>query len=444
MVSREPMSEPSSKPLLKRLAKNMSWMFLSQILVGLFGLASLIFTARAIGPAAVGILALVDAYIQVMDRLFRLEPWQATIKYGSEALIEEDPNRFRQLIKMSVVTDCLGGLLAGSVAIMLAPKLAPFIGLSEPEGASYITLVAFGLFLSLRPTGIGVLRIFDRFDVLAISDMVIAGLRLVGVIIAFLLDLGIWAFVALLLMHQILTGLVAFFLALAELKKRNLHRFLSHPLRRAFAHNPGYLRFLWNSNFNVILRQSTQRLDILVVGALLDVTSVGFYQVGKRIMANVVRIGGPVRQVLYPEMTRLWAVGDFGRFWRLVRLVSLSVCGVSILVSIPLALKMPELAVLLFGPEFRGAAPVMTILMYAAIVYLGGLVLNPALLSMGLDSALVRTTIVATVIFTASFLPLLYWMGIEGIALAHLLFNVIWTVGCIFAIRSYLARKHET
>jgi hypothetical protein len=86
----------------------------------------------------------------------------------------------------------------------------------------------------------------------------------------------------------------------------------------------------------------------------------------------------------------------------------------------------------------------MTILMYAAIVYLGGLVLNPALLSMGLDSALVRTTIVATVIFAASFLPLLYWMGIEGIALAHLLFNLVWTVGCIFAIRSYLARKHET
>lgn len=435
------MTERSSKPLWKRLAKNMSWMFLSQVCVGLFGLVGLIFTARAIGPAAVGILALVDAYVQVMDRLFRLEPWQATIKFGSEALIAEKTQRFRQLVKLSIVADLTGGILAGTVAIVLAPKLAPFIGLPDPTGASYITLVAIGLLLSLRPTGIGVLRIFDRFDVLAISDMVIAGLRLVGVIVAYVMDLGIWAFLALLLMHQLLTGLVAFVLALAELRKRGLRGFIGQPLRACLKDNPGYLRFLWNSNINVILRQSTQRLDILIVGALLDVTSVGFYQVGKRIMTNVVRIGGPVRQVLYPEMTKLWAVGDFDKFWRLVRYVSLPVCGVALLVSVPLALKMPELADLLFGPEFRGAAPVMTILMYAAIVYLGGLVLNPALLSMGLDSALVRTTIAATVVFAASFLPLLYWMGIEGIALSHLLFNLIWTVGCIVAIRSYLSRQ---
>lgn len=140
-------------------------------------------------------------------------------------------------------------------------------------------------------------------------------------------------------------------------------------------------------------------------------------------------------------MTRLWAAQEYGKFWRLVRIVSFAMLGVSLLISIPLAWKMPELSVMLFGPEFRAAAPVMTILMYAAILYLGALVLNPALLSMGLDSALVRTTILSTAIFAASFLPLLYGLGIEGIALAHVLFNLVWTIGCILAIRSYLAKN---
>lgn len=191
---------------MRRLAKNMSWMFLSQILVAFFGLASLVVTARALGPAAVGVLALVDAYVQIMDRLFRLEPWQAVIKYGSDALTQEDFVRFRHLVKLSVIIDILGGIVAGAVAILLAPRLAPFIGLPDGLGAAYITLVAMGLFLSLRPTGIAVLRIFDRFDVLAISDMVIAGLRFVGIVIAYMLDLGIWAFLGLMLMHQVLTG----------------------------------------------------------------------------------------------------------------------------------------------------------------------------------------------------------------------------------------------
>ncbi len=429
-----------ARSLIGRLAKNMSWLFLSQILMAVFGLATLIITARAVGPAAVGILALVDAYVQVLDRLCRLEPWQAVIKYGSDALTEDDTHRFGHLIKLSVVIDIIGGLLAGTVAILLAPTLAPLIGLPEDGGSSYIVLVALGLFLSLRPTGIAVLRIHDRFDLLAISDMVVAGLRLVGTIIVFLLDMDLWAFLALMLMHQVLTGLVAFFIALRELRRRNLQSFMSLKLRTALRQNPGFLRFLWNSNFNVVLRQSTQRLDVLVVGALLDVTSVGFYQVGKRIMTNIVRVGGPIRQVLYPEMTRLWSAEEHGRFWKLVRYVSFAMLGLSLAIAVPLAWKMTDLAVLLFGPEFAGAAPVMTILMFAAVIYLGGLALNPTLLSMGLDRALVRTTMVATGVFALSFIPLLWVLGIEGVALSHVVFNIVWTTGCILAIRSYLAR----
>ncbi|WP_298935018.1 oligosaccharide flippase family protein [uncultured Ruegeria sp.] len=435
------MTQFDARSLIGRLAKNMSWLFLSQILIAVFGLATLIITARAVGPAAVGILALVDAYVQVLDRLCRLEPWQAVIKYGSDALTEDDTHRFGHLIKLSIVIDIIGGILAGTVAILLAPTVAPMIGLPEDIGASYIALVAIGLIFSLRPTGIAVLRIHDRFDLLAISDMVVAGLRLVGTIIVFLLDLGLWAFLALMLMHQILTGLVAFFIALRELQRRGVRAFMSLKLSTALKQNPGFLRFLWNSNFNVVLRQSTQRLDVLVVGALLDVTSVGFYQVGKRIMTNIVRIGGPIRQVLYPEMTRLWSAQKHDRFWKLVRYISMLMFGVSLAISIPLAWKMSDLAVLLFGAEFQGAAPVMTILMFAAVIYLGGLALNPALLSMGLDRALVRTTMMATGVFALSFIPLLFVLGIEGVAFAHVIFNIVWTTGCILAIRSYPAPR---
>lgn len=432
-----------ARSLIGRLAKNMSWLFLSQILIAVFGLATLIITARAVGPAAVGILALVDAYVQVLDRTCRLEPWQAVIKYGTDALSDDDTSRFGHLIKLSIFIDIIGGLLAATLAILLAPFVAPLIGLPEEGGSSYIVLVSIGLLLSLRPTGIAVLRIYDRFDLLAISDMLVAGVRLVGAVIIYVFDLGLWAFLALMLMHQILTGLVAFFIALRELTRRGLHRFMSLRITTALKQNPGFLRFLWNSNFNVVLRQSTQRLDVLVVGALLDVTSVGYYQVGKRIMTNIVRIGGPIRQVLYPEMTRLWSAGESIKFWKLVRYVSFVMFGISLAIAVPLAWKMTDLAVLLFGQEFIGAAPVMTILMFAAVIYLGGLALNPAMLSMGLDRALVRATMAATAIFALSFVPLLYLLGIEGVALSHMVFNIVWTIGCILAMRAYRASLQE-
>lgn len=425
----------SGRSLRSRLSRNLSWTFGSQLFISIAAVVTLFITARALGPAGLGILALVESFVRIVDLILRLEPWQAVIRYAIQAQHRGDTAAFLRLIKLSVLIDAAGGVLAGVVCMILAPFVAPLIGLPEGVGEEYIWVMALGLFFSFRPTAIAVLRIFDRFDRLAWVDMISALVRLLLTVVAWLAGLGIWAFLVILLVQSLLDGLLAFAVALQELRKRGHHGALTAQGLAALRENPGFLRFLWNSNFNVILRQSANRFDVLVLGAMMSPAAVGVYQLGKRVMNRLTKLAGPLRQTIYPELARLWDKGKIHQFNRLVLIFSASILLLQLVIAVPFMLNMERVIAVLFGPAFAGAGPVMNILLISAIIFASGVALNPALLAMGKDRMLVRVTMLSTLLFALSFLPFVHFWGVEGAAASNLIFNLTWTIGCALAFR---------
>ncbi len=425
----------SGRSLRSRLSRNLSWTFGSQLFISIAAVVTLFITARALGPAGLGILALVESFVRIVDLILRLEPWQAVIRHAIQAQHRGDTAAFLRLIKLSVLIDAAGGVLAGVVCMILAPFVAPLIGLPEGVGEEYIWVMALGLFFSFRPTAIAVLRIFDRFDRLAWVDMISALVRLLLTVVAWLAGLGIWAFLVILLVQSLLDGLLAFAVALHELRKRGHHGALTAQGLAALRENPGFLRFLWNSNFNVILRQSANRFDVLVLGAMMSPAAVGVYQLGKRVMNRLTKLAGPLRQTIYPELARLWDKGKIHQFNRLVLIFSASILLLQLVIAVPFMLNMERVIAVLFGPAFAGAGPVMNILLISAIIFASGVALNPALLAMGKDRMLVRVTMLSTLLFALSFLPFVHFWGVEGAAASNLIFNLTWTIGCALAFR---------
>ena len=425
----------SGRSLRSRLSRNLSWTFGSQLVISITAVVTLFIAARALGPAGLGILALVESFVRIVDLIVRLEPWQAVIRYAIQAQERGDTAAFLRLIKLSVLIDAAGGVLAGAVCMILAPFVAPLIGLPEGVGEQYIWVMALGLFFSFRPTAIAVLRVFDRFDRLAWVDMISALVRLLLTVAAWLAGLGIWAFLVILLVQSLLDGLLAFAVALHELRRRGHHGLLAAQGLAALRENPGFLRFLWNSNFNVILRQSANRFDVLVLGAMMNPAAVGVYQLGKRVMNRLTKLAGPLRQTVYPELARLWEKGKIHHFNRLILIFSVSILLLQLVIAVPVMLHMEAVIALVFGPAFAGAGPVMNILLISAIIFASGVVLNPALLAMGKDRTLVRVTMLSTVLFALSFLPFVHLWGVEGAAASNLIFNLTWTIGCTLAFR---------
>lgn len=429
------MEEPSRRTLWARMSRNMSWTFAGQLFISLAAVATLFITARALGPANLGILALVESFVRIVDLILRIEPWQAVMRYAIQAQERRDEAAFARLIKLSLLIDAAGGLLSGSVCILLGHVAATWVGLPAGAGAQYIAVFACGLFVSFRPTATAVLRIYDRFDVLARIDMASAVLRFVLSLLAWQAGLGLWAFLLIMLIQSLLDGTVCLIFALREMRRRGHHDLLGAHGLAAIRENPGILRFMWNSNFNVILRQSANRVDVLALGALTNPTAVGLYQLGKRVMNRATKLAGPVRQVIYPELSRLWEQGKRAAFNRLILTVSLAILVLQLIVAIPVMLNIEPIIRAVFGPQYAGAGPVMNILLASSIVYASGVALNPALLSMGKDRLLVTVTLGSTLIFAASFLPLVHFFGVEGAALSNLLFNLVWTIGCTLGLR---------
>lgn len=422
--------------VLRRLLRNLKWIFSSQIAVALLGLVFLPVAARALGAAGLGVMAIGEAYARIVSRFLHLEPWQAVIRYGSTALEEEDRERFRRLVGLSVLIDVVGGVLAAGAAIAFAPIIAGWLGLDQ-DLAWVLPVASLGILVSLRPTGLALLRSFDRFDLLAKLDIFAASVRMVLGVIAWQLGFGLPGFVAIFVAVSLLDGVLAFAAGLREMSRNGYGRPMLG-IKQTLGENSGFLRFVWNSNLSVILRQTTQRLDVIILGVLISPTMVGYYHIAKRCGEAALRLGRPLSQAIYPEFTRFAARNEFDRLQKMLTGLSAGFWGVIALVLIPVILMLEPIVTAIFGVDYAPAVPVVRVQAIAVGIYLGGILLNPALLSLGQDRALVRIGLLNTILFLILIAPMVSVLGVVGAAVAHMLCNSVWLGLCVLHLRRTL------
>ena len=416
--------------LLPSILRNTGLLVASSTCVGILGLATIAVTARALGPAGIGIIALIEAYVRSVDLLLRLQPTQALIRYSADALEANDDNRFKRLVKLSFLIDLVGGLLSGCVAIALASWAGSWLGIGS-EGTNYILLIAAALFFSFRPTGIALLRLFNRFDLLAIADTSIAFMRLCVAAVALALDFGIWAFVVLLFLQSMADGLVVFVLAMHEMHKRGYGTFWRASALEAISESPGFFAFLFNSNLSNMLKRAVTRFDVLVLGAFVEPSVIGFYQIAKRSGNAVQRLGRTFTQVLFPELARMWARGERDRFGKMVKRITGLILLVSSIFFVPLAFFVTDIVRIAFGADFLDAVPIIYVQLVAILINLTGFTFIPALLSMKLHRQLLKNTIIATVVFSLAFVPAVIFGSAIGAMMCHVLFSIVWFGGCL-------------
>lgn len=413
----------------RRLLRNLAWVGSSQAVISALGLVSLALTARALGPAGLGILAVIEVYSRSMARLLHPEPWQALIKHGIDALEAGDTERFERLVGLSLIVDIALGALAAALGVALAGLAARWMG-ALGDHAGLMALAAASSLVALRPTAMGVLRIYDRFDLLAGFDIAVAALRLLLVTLAWATGAGLFAFVLLFVAWTVADGLLLMLAVLPEMRRRG-HRMRAASPRRIASENPGMVRLFVNSNVNVTLRQLRQRFDILLLAGILPAAELGHYQLARRIGEAALRLGHPLGQVTFPEFARLAARGERRQLRRLLIWSSLGLSAALLAIFAPIAMQMHWLLPLTFGPGFDGAAASVNIMAAAMALYMAGLTTGPALMSLGRDRALTLITGVTTAIFFVALIPAARLWEAEGAAGMQFVSNLLWLAACV-------------
>lgn len=427
--------------LFMRLLRNVLHMAGGNAAAVCIGIATLGLTARTLGPAALGLLIMIESYGRFIDQFIRLETWHALIRFGAAAMEKEDTDDFRRLIKFGMLLDFTGATAAAFIAFLAVPIASSWLGWGD-ETARIVRIYSFVLLFGIGSTPIAVLRLFNRFSFVAWLEPAMAVIRLAGAFIAHVSGMGLWTFVLLSMGVQILHRITLSAIAWRELRKRGYGGLLRARVGAIASQWPGIWNMIWSVNMSVFIRRSTQELDALIVGGVLGPAAVGIYHIAKRLGATASKAGSILQQVAFPDIARLWVRGEVRRFVRLVRHIELVTAAGAFVVMAVLALFADRIVMLIAGKQFSESVVPLIVQMAATVLFLCGSALRPALMNMGLQTQVLKIVIVSASAFYLTLLLSLPVVGVVGASLSHLVFNLIWLPSAL-VLFSRGIRRHE-
>ena len=397
-------------------------------------IAGVALTARALGVETFGVLILIHAYVQTVGEMVKFQSWQVILNYGTVQFAEGRFGAFQQVLRFSLALDAISGIVA-----MLAALIGIWLigsGLGWPEARQgAVALYALSIFFMVSATPTGVLRLTDRFDLLALQSAVEAWIKLMGAAWAWYSGAGLLAFLAIWFVAKVLAFLYLFGASARELKKRGaLAGFALRSPQALVPPLPGLWAFVWSTNLNSSLGLAFSQAGTLMVGALMGPREAALYRVAKQVADAVAKPAKLIVPALYPELARLALAGERAPLRKLILQLALAAGGIASVLLLVVSLLGGAALTLLIGPEFAAAEPVMLWLLTAAVVSLWAVPLEPLLMSTGGASAAFKMRLAITLVF----LPLLYQaiveQGLRGAGMAAvggaalLLLGQLWLV----------------
>lgn len=412
--------------VFRRLFVNAARLLSANVIAAGLGLVATILTARALGPRDYGVLALIIAYELTMARLVTFNAWQAVIKFGSEALQKGDDRALRQLIKFAFSLDISSAVVGTILAVGLAGPIVSLLGWNQsvrPLVVLYSLLILF----TFSGTPVGVLRLFDRFDLLSYTAVLSALVKLTGVVWCSVSSQGLLGFVLVYLFTGIFGRLYGVCASLWVLHTRKTGGIMGEPLRGIRASFPGIWDYVWTTNLTMTVRLLSREADSLFIAGLTTPAALGLFKVAKQFASVLPKLSDPLSQSIYPELTRSRAQGNKRQFLSLIKRTTVFTSTAAFSGWLVFVLAGRWIIHLTVGPAYEGAYWVTVIYMLALVVFLCCFALTPSLLAMGLARKSFIANVVATVFYFALLIPLVRTWGVVGASLAYLGFFVLWS-----------------
>ena len=427
---------------LRRLIRNVGYLAGGNAVAHPLDLIALALTARVLGPEPFGILVLIQAYVRTLQRLLTFQSWQAIIRFGSGALERRNPEEFQSLIKFGLLLD-VGTALTACVLGLLGLQMAGRWFDWSTETVAMASVFCLALPFSLSDTPTAILRLFDRFNLLAYRQAATSAVRFVLALGGFLAGAGLWFFVLVAIVVHILGPMLGLVAAWRELRRQGFAGVLRAPLKGVTQRFPGIWGFAWSTNITSSIRMSTQEVDTLLVGGLVDATAAGLYHVAKRMVRVALQLAVNVQQAVYPDVAKLWAKGATQQFGTIVQRTNLLMGAMGCCALLVVIAGGQQIIIWTVGADFRDASLLLILQMLAGTIMLFGIALQPALMSMGLQRRVLQITFGATALFHVWLLTSVPWIGALGASLAHVAFSSVWLVAMLLTLQDALRRHKE-
>jgi len=342
-----------------------------------------ILVARWLGPELYGIAALVMSYPALVYTFFDARSAEASVKYLSEFHAAGDRESALAMCQLGYIIDLAIATLAFLLVLVTASWAAQAVA-HQPESAGLIVVYAAAFIpQALVGTSQAVITTLGKFPLRAGIDSLIKILR---VLLVLGLVLANWQVAGVIWGSVLATGATGLLYGIMGWRLI-YHHWGAFPLQGKWQNLKGRRReifhFLFYNELNALLGMIPKQVDVLLLGYFRNPTEVGYYKLAKSLSSLVNYLVKPLQSVTYPELARLWSLGDRQALIQRVQRLALRV-------GIPLAVTVMASTCLipLVLPSILGAAylPAITatqLFFIGSAIWLAFFWLRPLFLAMG-------------------------------------------------------------
>ena len=430
---------PGRGSIVARMSRNIAWGLGSRGFNSVAGIAYLALAARTLGPKSFGEFVLILTYGQMIANFVQFQSWKGVIRYGALHVAAGRPGRLERLFGYTATLDFGSALVGALIAAIGAPLIAPLFDWSP---AQQISAALFGavLLLSTGATPTGMLRLFNRFDLVAYTEAVGPLMRLVGSVIAWLTAAHVNAFLIVWAAAAIGQALVQWIAVLVV--NRSRIAFGPKPFRLAAQENEGIWRFMLQTNVSNSVSTFWMQLGTLAVGAFAGAAEAGAFRLAQRLARGIVRPVRPVTVALYPELARLVAEDDHAQLRQMVVRATIIAAALAFMVVLLTGIAGREILGLLAGERFEFAYAFLFLFSVATAIDLAGFAFEPFQDAHGRSWTVLRARLVAALAYALLLASLVPWLGARGAAFAAIICSALVFVQLAWATAMILKKSH--
>lgn len=415
----------SDRPLA-RVSGNLAWLMAGKGVGAVLSLFYLAVATQVLGPEQFGYFALVLGTAQGISAIVSFQSWQLIIRFGSHNLAADSGSTLRDnnslaafCILLDLATAVAGLLLSFAVIYLFADRFGwsnDFVVLAMQFSAVML--------LSVKSSAVGLLRLYDRFRDDAGAAAITPIVRFLGALTAWSYAPTVDGFLIAWALSEVATTIAYWIFVRFGTPVRPTQTSISDIMAVPGSHDRFY-KFAFVTNAGNTLKSFAQQLPLLLVGFFVGPAAAGFFRLAYQLKEAAARFAEMLSRSVYAEFSTLNARGNstgsdelFGQLRWIAAIGGILLALLSAFAGRPILL-------LIAGPEFLPAYPILLILSAAAAIELFGVGYEPHLMATGKPHISLVIRAMSALLLVIIMIALLPSLGAQGAAYATLAYSVL-------------------
>ena len=372
---------------------------------------------KLLGNSKNAILVLAQSYMTILDLIINLQCWQSVIKYGEAMRVKNKIDEYLEYIKLGSILDISTAILCGVISYFAASFVGNIFNWSN-ELILCCQIFTLEIYFHFSGTPIAVLRLENKFNLVALQKIISAAFKLVVLLIVLCMTSkislinAVIIYVATDIVSHLL--LVIMFLTVVH-KNWGIRRLLKAKIPQ----NKGeFIKYTIWCTLGDAVDIPVLYLDVFVVSALkLELVTV--FKVFKQIISVLSKLAAPIYQAIFPQFSSLVAKGEYRRGYNAVITIRNAVFKYFIPLIVLVGLSSPIWLKIIFDDLFAQYWYILFIYLIVHTYALAYTTIHPYFTALGKVKEGFVICLIANIVYLAMALTLTKYLGMIAIVISY-------------------------